>query len=222
MDKKEFLANLKGTLERQIEEAQAKEWAEARSKDERLKALEEQAKAQSTASSMTPSEWTQALRTSYTLAEMEQEYRKAEAEKWEEGRLYWSERLRLSGKRARKERWGAEKRIPLPSPPPERKTRFPEPFGSQVKPFQGHEPIATEPLQMLKGIRLELGNRMPREVFLAMQEHLPQSEWEKLEAMWETVIKNFDRESQQGFFQELEKQVRGMMENKAKEAEMPF
>lgn len=206
MDKKKFLLSLKDTLERQIEESQAKAWAEERSKGERLKALETQAKVQSTASSTTPSEWTLPPKTSYTLAEMEEEFRKARAEMWEEGQDYWQERLTLAGRRARKERWGKEKRIPLPSPPPERPQ---SPYlGSPARAFQGYEPIAPEPVQMLKGIRLELGNRMPREVFLAMLEHLPQSEWEKLEAMWETVIKNFDQESQAGFFQELERQIR--------------
>jgi len=206
MDKKKFFLSLKDTLERQIEESQAKAWAEERSKGERLKALESQAKAQSTASSIPHlgTEWMAMPQTGYTLAEMEQELHKAAAEKWwEEGAQYWSERLKLASRRAKRERWPAGKAIQLPSPPPERPKAAPTLGGVAVKAFAGYEPLR-EPEE----IRLELANRMPKEVFQAMEAHLPASEWEKLEAMWQTVIKNFDPESQAGFFQELERQIR--------------
>lgn len=56
----------------------------------------------------------------------------------------------------------------------------------------------------------DLLDKLPSDVQTSMKRNLPDHEWAKLGQTWE-LVRQFDREGQNGFLQELEKQVREKM-----------
>jgi hypothetical protein len=84
------------------------------------------------------------------------------------------------------------------SPEKDGKYRMPEPPPNKVHPR-------------------DLLDKLPSDVQTAMLKNLPDHEWVKLGQTWE-LVRNFDKESRDGFLKELERQVRSKMLAK----ELPF